>query len=56
MNNLFTAAYPIYGFGLSDFAWRVFGEFDEGEYVHLGAPAELDGEARTKMMLTTILG
>jgi hypothetical protein len=55
MNNLFSAAYVNHNFGLPDFARRVFEAFDEGEYIHKGEPAELDGEARTRSMLTTIL-
>jgi hypothetical protein len=55
MNHLSSLAYVYSNFGLPEFAWSIFGAFDEGEYIHQGEPPELDGEARTKALLLSLL-
>lgn len=51
MNQLFGFAHAETGPGLSEFAWQVFGAFDEGEYVHQGESPDEQGEARTRKIL-----
>lgn len=54
MNHLFAFAHGNDPFELPDFAWRVYLAFDQGEYIRQGKPSDLDGEPRTKAMLTEL--
>jgi hypothetical protein len=54
MNQLFGFAHAVSGVGLPEFAWQVFGAFDEGEYIHDGEPPEQQGESRTRELLGRI--
>ena len=54
MNQLFGFAHAVSGMGLPEFAWHVFGAFDEGEYLHDGEPLARQGEARTRELLGRI--
>lgn len=56
MNHLYGLAYVQSDFCLSDFSWRVYEAFDEGEYIHAGSPAEFQGEPRTRTLLTILIG
>ncbi len=54
MTQLFGFAITDSGIGLSEFAWGVFGAFDEGEYIHEGMTDEEQGEALTRKLLAKI--
>jgi hypothetical protein len=54
MNQLFGFAYPETDLGLTEFAWQVFDAFDEGEYNHTVESLELQGEPRTRELLSRI--
>ena len=54
MNQLFGFAVADTGIGLSEFAWDVFGAFDEGEYIHEGMPDDEQGETLTRKLLGRI--
>jgi hypothetical protein len=54
MTQLFHFAIVETGAGLSDFAWSVYGAFDEGEYIHDGIAAEEQGETLTRKLLGEI--
>jgi hypothetical protein len=51
VNQLFGFAHAESGLGLSEFAWRVYGAFDEGEYIREGEPVDEQGEVRTRQLL-----
>jgi hypothetical protein len=51
MNQLFAFALVPTGVELSEFAWRVFGAFDQGEFIRPDAPIEEQGEALTRRLL-----
>ena len=52
MNNLFAWATAVPGAGLPEFAWKVFGAFDAGEFVRPGTPEDEQGEAVTQTLLS----
>ncbi|HKE86403.1 MAG TPA: hypothetical protein VKB50_21745 [Vicinamibacterales bacterium] len=54
MTHLFGYATSGGGPELSRLAWQVFEAFDEGEYVHVGEPAEQQGEVKTRALLARI--
>ena len=54
MNQLFGFAHVETRLGLSEFAWQVFGAFDEGEYIHEGLSTDEQGEALTRKILRGI--
>lgn len=54
MNNLFGWATAA-GDGLPEFAWKVFGAFDAGEFVRPDAPEDQQGEALTRTLLSGFL-
>jgi hypothetical protein len=58
MNNLFEYAYgkSESSAGLPEYAYSVFIAFDEGEYEHRDGPPELNGEARTKLLVNKLIG
>lgn len=54
MNGLFGYAYPGGGPEFTRLAWQVYHAFDEGEYLHSGEPTELQGEPKTRALLSKI--
>ena len=54
ITQLFGFAIADTGIGLSEFAWDVYGAFDEGEYEHEGMPDEEQGETLTRKLLGEI--
>src|SRR5688500_9857022 len=55
MNNLFAWATAVTGTGLPEFAWKVFGAFDAGEFERPGAREGEQGEALTRVLLSGCL-
>ena len=55
INNLYALAYVRDDFGLGEFAWSVYLAFDEGEYVHGAGDLQLDGEPRTRKILSSLM-
>ena len=51
MNHLFAWATLVTGSGLPEFAGKVFGAFDAGEFVRPGVPEDQHGEALTRTLL-----
>jgi hypothetical protein len=54
MNGLFGYAYQGGGQEFDRLAWLIYLAFDEGEYLHAGEPAELQGEAITRALLDRV--
>ena len=55
MNNLFAWATAVTGTGLPEFAWKVFGALDAGEFLRPGEPDDQQGEALTRTLLSGCL-
>jgi hypothetical protein len=56
MNNLFAWSTAVTGSGLPEFAWKVFGAFDAGEFTRPGVPEDQQGELLTRRLLSGWLG
>ena len=54
VNTLFGFSQADDGLGVTDFGWDVYLAFDAGEFEHSGEPAELQGEALTRRLLSGI--
>ena len=55
MSNLFGWGTAVTGTGLPEFAWKVFGAFDAGEFERPDVPEDQQGEGLTRALLAECL-